>query len=106
MLSIIKKRNKIDKFIYHALRDVVKLGGDNLIKNFEDKFKELQVEGCRKNAVSTSVMYTEDMEMDVDLPEDHYTDSEMKEMETMYMGTESEAQKRFQRSGPYQRQSF
>ena len=40
-------------------------------------------------------MYTEDMEMDVDLPEDHYTDSEMKDMETMYMGTKSEAQKRF-----------
>ena len=41
MLSIIKKRKKIDIFIYQALRDVVKLGGDNVIKNFEEKFKEL-----------------------------------------------------------------
>ena len=96
-----KKRKRIDKFIYQALRDVVKLGGDNVIKNFEEKFKELQLEGCRKDAVSTSVMYTEDMEMDVDLPKDHYTESEMKEMEMMYMVTKSEAQKRFQRNGPY-----
>ena len=51
-------------------------------------------------------MYTEDMEMDVDLPEDHYTESEMKEMEMMYMGTESEARKRYQRNGLYRRQSF
>ena len=49
-------------------------------------------------------MYTEDM--DEDLPEDHYRESGNKEMETMYMGTESEAQKRFQRNGPYRRQSF
>ena len=41
MLSIIKKRKKIDKFIFQALRDVVKLRGDNIIKDFEDKFKEL-----------------------------------------------------------------
>ena len=102
----IKKRNKIDKFIYQILRDIVKLGGDNVIKNFEDKFKELRVEGCRKDAVSTSVMYTEDMDINVDLPEDHYIESEMKEIETMYMGTESEARKRFQRNDPYRRQSF
>ena len=106
MLSIIKKRKKIDIFIYQALRDVVKLGGDNVIKNFKEKFKELQVEGCRKDAVSTSVMYNEDMEMDVDLPGDHYAESEMKEMETMYMGTESEARNRFERNGPCRRQSF
>ena len=35
MLGIVKKRKKIDKFIYQALRDVVKLGGDNVINNFE-----------------------------------------------------------------------
>ena len=46
---------------------MVKLGGDNVIKNFEEKFKELQVEGFRKDAVSTSVMYTENVDMDVDL---------------------------------------
>ena len=41
MLSIIKKRKRLDKFVYQSLRDVVKVGGDNVIKNFEDKFKEL-----------------------------------------------------------------
>ena len=39
--GLVKRRKKIDKFIYQALRDVVKLRGDNMIKNFEDKFKEL-----------------------------------------------------------------
>ena len=41
MLRIIKKRKRLDKFIYQALRDIVKLGGENLIQNFEEKFKEL-----------------------------------------------------------------
>ena len=89
------------------MRDVVKVGGNNVIKNFEEKFKELRVEGCCKDGgSSSSVMYTEDVKMDDDLPEDCYTESEMKQMETMYMGTENEAWKRFQRNGPYRRQSF
>ena len=33
MLSIIKKRKRLDKFIYQALRDIVKLGGENVIQN-------------------------------------------------------------------------
>ena len=41
-----------------------------------------------------------------DLPDDCYTESEMKEMDTMFMGTESEARKRFQRNGPYRPRSF
>ena len=49
MLTVVKKQKKIDKFIQQALRDVVKLGGDDMIKNFEDKFKELRVEGCHKD---------------------------------------------------------
>ena len=48
-------------------------------------------------------MYAEDMEMDEDLPEDHYTEEEMKEMETMFKGTERKARKIFQRNGPYKR---
>ena len=51
-------------------------------------------------------MYTEDVEMDENLPDDHYTESEMKEMEMMFMATESEARKRFQRCGPYRPRSF
>ena len=38
MLSIIKKRKTLDKFIYQALRDIAKLGGNNVIKNLKDKF--------------------------------------------------------------------
>ena len=41
MLSIVKKRKRIDKFIHQALRDVVKLGGDYVIKNFKENFKDL-----------------------------------------------------------------
>ena len=36
---------------------------------------------------------------DEDLPDDHHTKAEMKEMETMFMGTESEARMRFQKNG-------
>ena len=62
MIGIIKKREKLDKFVYQSLRDIVKAGGDNLIKNFEDKFKELRVEGNRKEVNSSSVMFTEEDE--------------------------------------------
>ena len=77
---------------------MVKLGGDNVIQNIKGKFKELRVEGYRKDFSSASMMYTEDM--DEDLPEEHSTE---KELETMYMGTESEARKRFQRQGSFRR---
>ena len=40
-VCIVKKRKRIDKFIYQALRNVVKEGGVDVIKNFEKKFKEL-----------------------------------------------------------------
>ena len=63
MLSIVKKHKKIDKFIQQALRDVVKLGGDNVITNFENKYKDLRVEGCRRDGGSSSaVLYTKDGE--------------------------------------------
>ena len=99
MLGNVRKRRKINKYVYQALRNVVKEGGVNILQNFENKFKEMRVEGCRKSA--PSVMYTEDK-----LPETHYTRSELQEIETMYMGTESESRKRYQRQGSYRRQSF
>ena len=70
MLGIAKKRKKIDQFIYQALRDVVKLGGQNVTNNSEEKFRELRVEGYRKDlsSASASVLYTEDLD-DI-LPED------------------------------------
>ena len=41
MLGIVKKRKRLDKFVYQSLRDIVKVGGDNVVKNFEEKFKDL-----------------------------------------------------------------
>ena len=115
MLTMVKKRKRIDRFIQQALRDVVKLGGDIVVKNFEDKFKELRVEGCRKDGGSSSlVMFTEDgEEMDEedeedleDLPDDYYDDAEMEEIDTMFMGTESEVRRQFQKNGPYRPRIF
>ena len=60
MLGIIKRRKKLDKFVYQSLRDIIKIGGDNVIKNFEEKFKELCVEGNRQETNSSSVMFTEE----------------------------------------------
>ena len=34
MLSVIKKRKKIEKSIYQALRNVVKEGGEKVLENF------------------------------------------------------------------------
>ena len=44
---------------------MVKLGGDNVIQNFEEKLKELRVEGYHKDGGSiSSVIYMEgDKEM-------------------------------------------
>ena len=92
MLRIVKKRKRLDRFIYQALRDVVKLGGEDVIKNFEETFKRLQVEGCRKDG-PFSVMYAEDMEDEDDLSPHQYTKTEIKEMETLFMGTYREARK-------------
>ena len=66
---------------------MVKEGGVNILKNFENKFKEIRVEGCRK--YTSSVMYTEDVHEN--LPQTHYTETELQEIEKMYMGMESEA---------------
>ena len=47
ILGIVKKRKRLDKFVYQALQDVMKVGGDNVVQNFEEKFKEFRVEGNR-----------------------------------------------------------
>ena len=90
----------------------MKLGGDNVIQNFEEKFKELRVEGNRReNGSSASVMFTEedkyfdnDEEMEEtdneDDPEDSHTETEDKE--TYFMGTQSQARRRLGRNNnPY-----
>ena len=37
MLGVIKKRKRLDKFVYKALQDVIKLGGNNIVQNFEKR---------------------------------------------------------------------
>ena len=77
------------------MRSVVKEGGPNVIDNFEKKFKEIRIEGKRK-ALLSSATFSEQ------LPRTHYTEAEI---EAMYMGTESEARKRFQRNNSFNRRS-
>ena len=93
MLEKMKKRRKMENFEIQALRNVVKEGGPDVVKNFKKKFKEIRMEGKRK-AVSSSAMLTEQ------LPRTHYTEAEI---EAMYMGIESEARKRFQRNNSFNR---
>ena len=71
MLGIVKKRKRLDKFVYQSLRDIVKVRGDNIVKNFEEKFKELRVEGNRKEVNSSSVMFREE--------DEHFDAEEIKE---------------------------
>ena len=51
-------------------------------------------------------MYTKDGEkVDEDLSDNHYTEADMKEMETIFMGTKSKARRRFQKNCPYRPRS-
>ena len=38
----------MDKLEYQDLRDIVKEGGEDIIEKFEKKFKQMKVEGNRK----------------------------------------------------------
>ena len=89
MLGRVKKRKKIDSHELQSLRNVVKRGGDTIIKDFENTFQEIIIEGKRKKA--SVVNYTQ-------------SSSRSKgELETLYMGTSSKAQKQFQRSRSFSR---
>ena len=80
MLMKLRKRKKIESFELQALKDIVKDNAADVVTKFENKFKETRIEGKRKfNGTITT----------------HYTESRRKEVETMYMGSESEARKRF-----------
>ena len=56
MLGRVRKRKKIDSHELQSLRNVVKRGGDTIVKDFENTFQELVVEGKRKKA--SVVIYT------------------------------------------------
>ena len=51
MLQMTKKRKSVEIFQYQALRDVVKAGRNTVVRNFEEKFRELRVEGSRKKNI-------------------------------------------------------
>ena len=94
MLQELKKRKRMENFEIQALREVVKDHNEYVVENFEKTFKEMKVKGKRK-PLSFSTMFTET------LPATYYTEAEQKEIEAMYMGTESEARKRYQRTHSY-----
>ena len=81
MLCRVKKRKRMDVFEYTELRNVVKEGGEDVIKNFQKKYRELKVEGSQKRIAETN--YVE-------------------KKETLYMGSESESRRRYQ-NNRYQR---
>ena len=90
----------------------MKVGGDDVVKNLEEKFKELMVEGNRKvNGSSTLVMFTEEdkyIEDDEEMDEDNYEDNpedsntKVKDKEAYFMGTQSQARRRLGKNNyPY-----
>ena len=75
-----------------TLREVVKENGPAVVQNFEKKFKEIRVKGKRKSLKESTTLYTEKP------PPTYYNEAEQEHVEVMYMGTESEARKRFNNS--------
>ena len=69
----------METFQYQSLRNVIETGGADVVKQFGERFKEMKVEGHRSKAI-----------------------------DTLYMGSESNARKRFQQkdSSGYRGRSF
>ena len=57
MLGRIKKRKRVDPHEIQTLRNVVKKGGEKVVENFEDTFKEVRIEGKRQKV--SVINYTE-----------------------------------------------
>ena len=92
MLQKLKKRKIMENFEIQSLREIVKTNGPDVVKNFEEKFKEIRVEGKRKSFKDSVTNYTETP------PSTYYTEAEQAQIEAMYMGKESESRKRFSNS--------
>ena len=56
MLQKLKKRKIMENFEIEALREIVKDNNEDVVENFEKKFKEIRVEGKRKSLNSSSTM--------------------------------------------------
>ena len=82
----------MENFELKSLREVVKTNGPDVVKNFEEKFKDIRVEGKRKSLKDSATHYTENP------PSTYYTETEQEQIEAMYMGKESESRKRFNNS--------
>ena len=82
----------MENFELQSLREVVKTNGPDVVKNFEEKFKEIRVEGKRKSLKDNATHYTESP------PTTYYTEAEQEQIEAMYMGKESESRKLFDNS--------
>ena len=59
MFQKLKKRKRMENFELQSLREVVKTNGPDVVKNFEEKFKEIRVEGKRKSLKDSATNYTE-----------------------------------------------
>ena len=59
MLQKTKKRKSVEMFPYQALKDIVKVGGENVVKNFGEKFRELKIEGSKRKTIEDLFMGTE-----------------------------------------------
>ena len=97
-----KKTKRIHSHELQALPDVVKKGGEDILNQFEDKFKEIRVEG-KIMKTSAAVYYTDvssNLSSGDPLIDSKYTEDEL---EALYIGTQSEARKRFQRNGSFQK---
>ena len=91
-----------------------------MVKNFEEKFKELCVEGhCKELNSPTSVMFAKEDEYmdedDVEIEKEEDLDAskgdldslgEIEEKEMYYMGTQSQARKRFNKTNNFQTNTF
>ena len=90
MLGRIKKRKRVDPHEIQTLRNVVKKGREKVVENF----KEVRIEGKRQKV--SVINYTESSS----------TLSSSKDVkETLYMGTSSEARRRYQQSRSDRRRS-
>ena len=49
----------MENFELQSLREVVKTNGPHVVKTFEEKFKEIRVEGKRKSLKDSANNYTE-----------------------------------------------
>ena len=59
MLQKLKKRKQMKNFELQSLREVMKTNGPDIVQNFEEKFKEIRVEGKRKSLKDSATNYTE-----------------------------------------------